>query len=184
MRLFSLITFDRIDNCIADERLSRWGHFLGPCDRPFGVQSFGLHLAGELVAVATSASTVVDACAGFARQECVELARLCSDPKHTDLTRVALRLWRKLAASEWHYWPARAYVSYADSTRHLGDIYRFDGWKKYGDVKGGKKNNHGHMKTINDKSVWFFEFPVDAPPQTPTPFTVESAPPPVTIPVY
>lgn len=159
MNLFPLIAFDVIPNGAADELLRRWGHYLGSCDRPFGIQSFGLSLAGGIVAVAVSASTVVDGCGGFPRTECIELARLCSAPDHRDLTRVALRLWRKVAADSWPHWTARGYVSYADATRHAGDIYRFDGWRKHADVKGGKKNSHGREVVINPKSVWVYDIP-------------------------
>src|SRR5574342_418644 len=56
--MFPLISFDIIDHRTADAMLAEWGHFLGGCKRPFGRQSFGLHLEGELIAVAVSASTV------------------------------------------------------------------------------------------------------------------------------
>jgi hypothetical protein len=90
--LFPLVAWGRCEDDAADAALVRWGHWLGGCNRPFGRQSFGLWLAGELVAVAVSASTVNKTCACYRRQECVELARLCSHPEHRDLTRVALRL--------------------------------------------------------------------------------------------
>jgi hypothetical protein len=95
--LYPVVAFDLIDNEQADAALQEWGHWLGGCNRPFGRQSWGLLLAGELVAVAVSASTVNAKCGGYGRQEVVELARLCAHPEHRDLTRVALRLWRKVA---------------------------------------------------------------------------------------
>jgi hypothetical protein len=156
--LFPLLTWDIIPNSDADKALEQWGHWLGGCNRPFGRQSFGLFLDGYLVSVAVSASTVNAKCGGFDRKDVVELARLCSDPKHRDMTRVALRLWRKTAAKAWKYWEVRAYVSYSNSARHTGDIYRFDGWKKIGDVPGGVAGggwNRG--KTYHAKGVWVFE---------------------------
>src|SRR5437763_15535231 len=112
--LFPLVTWDRLDHGEADAALRAWGHWLGACRRPFGRQSFGLWLNGELVAVAVSASTVNRICGGYRRQECVELARLCAHPEHRDLTRVALRLWRVTAAAEWsaRYCRVLAYGAY------------------------------------------------------------------------
>lgn len=160
MNLFPLVTWDRCDNRLTDGLLVAWEHWLGPCNRPFGVQSFVLSLGGEPVSVAVSASTVNKRCGGYARKEVVELARLCSHPDHRDLTRVSLRLWRVTAARAWEeYWPVRAYVSYANAIRHKGDIYRFDGWEKVGDVPGGVAGgNWGVGKAFEAKSVWVFRF--------------------------
>ena len=153
--LFPIVAWDRIDNGLADGALVAWSHWLGACNRPFARQSFGLHLGGELVAVAVSASTVNAHCGGYNRQECVELARLCAHPDHRDLTRVALRLWRKTASVEWNYWPVRAYVSYANSARHTGEIYRTDGWIKVAEVKGGTAGGGWQRcKEYAAKSVW------------------------------
>lgn len=156
--LFPLAAWDRCDDALADARLVEWGHFLGACNRPFGRQSFALELAGEVVAVAVSASTVGATCAGFARREVVELARLCAHPDHRDLTRVALRLWRVTAPAEWAaYWPAKALVSYANAARHSGNLYRFDGWRKAADVPGGVAGgNWTRGKKYEAKSVWVY----------------------------
>lgn len=78
--MFPLVTFDLVTNEFADMLLKDWGHWLGGCNRPFGRQSFGLSIEGEVLAVAVSASTVNATCGGIPRQECVELARLCSAP--------------------------------------------------------------------------------------------------------
>ena len=104
--------WDRCDDELADRLLVEWGHWLGACNRPFGRQSWCLWLYGKPVAVAVSASTVNEHCAGYHRREVVELARLCSHPEHRDMTRVALRLWRKTAPLAWAraYWPVRALV--------------------------------------------------------------------------
>lgn len=164
--LFSLplIGFVGIENVLADAALVEWGHWLGGCNRPFGRQSFGLMLNGDLVSVAVSASTVNARCGGYRRSEVVELARLCSHPDHRDLTRPALRLWRKVAADLWPHWTATAYVSYADATRHKGDIYRFDGWRKVADVRGGSKVNHGRRVSVAPKTVWAFDLPAATQP--------------------
>lgn len=96
--LFPLASFDVIDDSEADRVLEAWAHYLGPSNRPFGRQSFGLFVAGELVAAAVSASTVSSTCAGLSRYELVELARLVTRPSDPWFTRVALRLWREARA--------------------------------------------------------------------------------------
>ena len=157
-----VVTWDRCENELADRLLVEWGHWLGACNRPFGRQSWALWLNGEPVSVAVSASTVNARCGGYERQEVVELARLCSHPEHRDMTRVALRLWRKTAAGAWaaRYWPVRAYVSYANAIRHRGDIYRFDGWRKVADVPGGVAGGGwSRGKVYEPKSVWVYELP-------------------------
>ena len=155
-----LLGLEKIDDDWADELLVDWGHNLGGCNRPFGRQSFALYLNGVPASVAVSASTVNARCGGYRRQEVVELARLCSDPDHADLTRPMLRLWRKVAASVWPYWPVTAYVSYSDSTRHKGDIYRFDGWRFVEEVRGGTGGGSwGKGKKYPPKKVWAFDVP-------------------------
>lgn len=157
--LFPLATWSQIDNGRADRLLVEWGHFLGACDRPYGIQSFGLLLEGDLVAVAVSASTVGTSCGGFPRRKVVELARLCSEPGHQELTRVALRLWRVTAPALWSaaYWPVEACVSYANATRHKGDVYRFDGWRKVAESRAGSAGGpRAGNKTYDRKSVWVF----------------------------
>lgn len=158
--MFPIAHFDLIENSLADEKLVAWGHWLGGCNRPFGRQSFGLYVEEQLLAVAVSASTVNARCGGLDRQDVVELARLCADPGNRDLTRVALRLWRKVAGPCWsrRYWPVKALVSYANAVRHKGDIYRFDGWTKVADVRGGKAGgNWTRGKTYEAKAVWVYE---------------------------
>lgn len=153
----TLLRFGLIPNADADELLRAWGHWLGGCNRPFGRQSFGLSIMGRIVSVAVSASTVNKSCGGFDRGEVVELARLCSDPDFRWATRPMLRLWREVGAPLWPHWPTTACVSYADATRHTGDIYRFDGWTKVADTRGGttgKNAGWSKAKRIAPKSVW------------------------------
>lgn len=158
MTLFPLASFDVIDNARADAALLEWGHYLGECDRPFGRQSFGLEVGGELVAVAVSASTVGATCCGLDRMQVVELARLVTRPTERWATRVCLRLWRELAPERWRcYWPVVAVVSYSDKTRHKGDIYRFDGWTKAADVPGsGGGGTYSSKKDRTPKAVWIY----------------------------
>lgn len=171
MNLFPIVAFDLIPDAEANAALERWGHWLAGCKRPFGRQSFGIALHGELLAVAVSASTVNARCGGFKRTEVVELARLCSHPDHRDLTRVALRLWRKVAPAAWeaeYGWKLTACVSYANAARHRGDIYRFDGWEKVAEVRGGKAGKNSTWtrprKDYEAKSVWAYRLDREALP--------------------
>lgn len=155
-----LVSYGIIDDVLADEMLRDWGHWLGGCNRPYGRQSFGLVLGGRVLSVAVSASLRWPV-AGYARDRVVELARLASHPRHADLTRVCLRLWRKVAAAEWRprYWKVDAYVSYQDAVRHTGNIYRFDGWtlaeRRRGGVTG--RNARGGRRKYNPKNVWVWK---------------------------
>lgn len=157
MGLISIARFGVISECEADEALERWGHYLGGCDRPFGRISYGLYWEDELASVAVSASTVNGICGGYSRKDIAELARLCSHPKHRDLTRVCLRLWRKAASTDWaKYWPVIAYVSYSNAVIHRGDIYRFDGWTRVKDVPGGVGGGRSKGKRYDPKTVWAY----------------------------
>lgn len=161
MTMFPLVTFDHLDHERADALLVDWGHYLGGCTRPFGRHSFALTVADcGPIAVAVSASTVNETCAGWPRREVVELVRLCAAPTHRWATRVALRLWREIAPGEWgrDYWPVRALVSYANTAQgHKGDIYRFDGWEKAAEVRGGVAGgNWTRGKRYDPKSVWVY----------------------------
>ena len=106
-------------------------------------------------------------CAGIPRKQIVELARLCAHPDHRDMTRVALRLWRKTACAEWsrEYWPVTAYVSYARKDLHTGDIYRFDGWERAKDARASVVTAGSHHSTpgpIHAKSVWVWRLTEEA----------------------
>lgn len=164
MSLFPMATFERIDPSHADELYERWQHYLGPCDRPFGRQDFGFLLGGQAVSVATSASTVSATCAGLSRFEVIELARIATHPAYRWATRVTLRLWRELAPTEWaarnhEHWPSiRAVVSYSNETRHKGDIYRFDGWRKVGIQRGSTGGGtYTSKQPREDKALWIYE---------------------------
>lgn len=112
----------------ANALLTRWGHYLGPCLRPFHQEGWMLAVGDQPIAVAVSASTVAATCAGRSRGELVELARLCSGEPWA--TRVMLRLWREVCAPAWTGWDVAAAVAYSQNDRHEGRIYRFDGWTR------------------------------------------------------
>ncbi|HTI81807.1 MAG TPA: hypothetical protein VL614_15265 [Acetobacteraceae bacterium] len=143
---------EAIDVADANAALVRWGHKMGPCNRPNGhMWAQGLFAHGELVGVAISSALISATCAGLTRRDAFELARLCA--AKTDLCRVILRLWREFAfpahcrqhGFEWA-------VSYQDESLHSGDTYRFDGWVRLRenaqsgtDQRTGRK---GRSKTI------------------------------------
>lgn len=168
--MFPMVAFDLIADAEADFALVAWEHFLGACRRPFGRQSFGLFLAGELVSVAVSASTVQTTCGGYPRGDVVELARLCSRPDHAELTRPCLRLWRVAAPGCWSrsYWPVRAVVSYQHAVKHTGDVYRFDGWRRVGVSRASGQGHRGVSKPQQDrrpgvkKVIWAFDLEASA----------------------
>lgn len=140
----------------ANDLLTRWGHYLGPVNRPFGSQCWVFDVDGMPASVAVSASIVspfirtieriplwelADGKPGrhagdlarivrIPRGDIVELARLCSAPGQRWATRPMLRLWREVAAPRWPYWPVTHAIAYSQNSRHDGSIYRFDGWTR------------------------------------------------------
>ena len=149
----------------ANELLCRWGHKLGPINRPFLMEAFALEVEGEPVAVAVSASIVHGPVAGYVTQEVVELARLAASNSWAN--RVMLRLWREVCAPRYAAWTPKAAVSYSHNTLHSGDLYRFDGWVKVSDRKGstGNGGNWGRRgkgyanETIHGlKTLWVYEY--------------------------
>lgn len=142
--------------------LLAWGHYLGPQRGPRMVLWYSLYVLGELVSVAVSASPRGATCAGRDWREVVELARLCSSPDHRDMTRVCLRCWRKVAAQDWadrYLKGVSMLAAYSDSSRHPGDLYRFDGWKLYDEkVRGGGGQTEGrNPQVVALKKLWVYE---------------------------
>lgn len=133
----ALATFAPLDLVSANRLVTEWGHYLGPCRRPFGMRAYGLLVDGEPVAVAISAS-VINHAAGYQRDELVELARLARHPDVGWASRVTLRLWRELAVPCWPYWRPRAAIAYSQNARHEGRLYRFDGWRRVTDDAGSR----------------------------------------------
>jgi hypothetical protein len=166
--MFPIVAWSRIENAEADARLSAWRHYLGPCNRPFGKISFGLLYDGEIVSVAVAATIVKASCFGYKRTEVCELARCVSHPKHADMTRVMVRLFRKTVGQEWaqEYWPIRSILSYSRKDRHLGNIYRFDGWRRVTDTRASRVGTGSHHSTpgkeIPAKTLWAWDIPQTA----------------------
>ena len=156
---FSEITVDK-----ANELLEAFGHPLGPYDRPYGSQAWGLAIDGQAVAVAVSGSTVGATSAGFNRTQVVELARIARHPDHPGIMRVMLRLWRDYLAGRWVYWPVQAAVSYALPGKE-GNLYRFDGWAFHGYCRpwagGGTWSNPSRANAMVDgvKKLYYYEYP-------------------------
>jgi len=156
-----------VDRAEANDLLIRWGHYLGPCNRPFGVESYALLVDDEPVSVAVSASIVSAKVGGpdgrvYDRRQVVELARLCSGEPWA--TRVMLRLWREALASRWPHWPPVALVAYSQNDRHEGRIYRFDGWVRVTDRAGNSggggtwsHNRHAGHAASGRKTLWCWE---------------------------
>lgn len=153
----------------ANLLLDRWGHYLGPCRRPFGADAWALRVHGEPVAVALGASTVSETVAGLHRSSVLELARLCARPDTAWATRVTLRLWREIAAPAWPHWDVTAAVAYSQNARHDGRTYRFDGWQLVSD-KAGSSGGGGAWtpRYATDaahgrKSLWLWRYPSPQP---------------------
>jgi hypothetical protein len=145
----------------ANRLLLKWGHRLGPINRPFTMQAFALELDGEPVSVAVSASTVSDTVAGLRRMEVVECARLCSCKPWAN--RVMLRLWREVCAPRWPDWPVLAAISYSQNAHHRGDLYRFDGWTQMSDRAGASsgggawsRKRYATDAVYGKKSLWIW----------------------------
>jgi len=146
----------------ANARLVGWEHKLGPCNRPFRQEAYGLEVGGDLVAVAISASIVNGPVAGYQRGQVVELARLGAANRWAN--RVMLRLWRETCAQLWDCWPVEAAVSYSHNALHGGDLYRFDGWERVrtdaGSSGGGlwsRKREQGDA-VYGKKTLWVWRY--------------------------
>jgi hypothetical protein len=140
---------EQIDPAEADRTLISWGHKMGPCNRPMGlIRAHGMFAHGSLCALTITADLVNATCAGFTRQEAVELARLCA--ARPDLCRPMLRLWREFIfpcfGRPWA-------VSYQDEKLHTGNTYRFDGWVKLLEhASSGTDKRSGRVGRV--KTVW------------------------------
>lgn len=149
---------EAIDRGVLNDCLVRWGHRMGPWDRPsYREWAHALFRHGEpvAVAVAVAAQLIKEPVAGLMRAEAFELGRLCASGPH--LNRVMLRLWRdfvgsEIAARHGYEWV----VSYQDLAMHNGNTYRFDGWTRLGRSRSGTDKRSG--KVGRDKTIWGWRY--------------------------
>jgi hypothetical protein len=147
-----LISFDAISRGDLNDCLIAWQYRMGPWERPNYREIFhGLRHDGQLVAVCAAGDLIRETCAGFTRDEAVELGRVCAARR--DLCRVVLRLWREFvfpALCRAHGWSW--VVSYQDAVMHRGDLYRFDGWVRAGESRSGTDARSGRKG--RSKVIW------------------------------
>jgi len=154
----SLAGIQRIENTEANDLLVAWGHKLGPCNRPFHQEAFGLFVLDRPVSVAISASIVngpvgpSDRSVQYQRDEVVELARQGSCERWAN--RVMLRLWREVCAPLWPCWPVKAAVSYSHNAMHSGNMYRFDGWERWKENAGSSGGGTWSRKRSKSDAVY------------------------------
>jgi hypothetical protein len=153
-----------IDLDEADALLIEWGHYLEECDRPFRNEAWALDVLGEPVSLAITSSIVSTTVAGYGRKQVVELSRLATKPGERWATRVALRLWREIAAPRYLPWVPDAAVAYSKNDRHDGRTYRFDGWTKVTDKAGSsgggtwsRKRGEGDAEA-GYKTLWLWRY--------------------------
>lgn len=156
--------FVPIDLDEADALLLEWEHYLEECDRPFRNEAWALDVRGEPVSIAVTSSIVSTTVCGYRRKEVVELSRLATKPGERWATRVALRLWREVAARRYLPWTPQAAIAYSKNDRHDGRTYRFDGWEKVTDRAGS--SGGGTWSTKRDaadaeagaKTLWLWRY--------------------------
>lgn len=150
--LFPVATLERIEVAEANRLLARWGHHMGPMNRP----AFQPHIAhalfqsGEPVAITIAAGLVRDHIAGWPqidRSVAIELARLCA--ARPGLCRVMLRMWREFVLPDFQQSIA---ISFQCRALHTGDTYRFDGWRRIGTSSSGTDKRTGRKG--RNKAIW------------------------------
>ncbi len=156
----------------ANVHVGAW-HDLGPETRCFGYAAFAMVVFGEVLAVATSGSTMsasVDQTLGLSRRNTIELTRLCRSPqeKARGTLRAMLRLYRDFLATGYPpknrcAEPTRALVTYSMPGR-CGDLYRFDSWFRVRGCKpwGGGATWSGPSRVDGlgaDKALWVYPIP-------------------------
>lgn len=154
--MFPAVRFCQIGRDALNDRLVSWGHKMGPIHRPTGGWSHGLFHDDHLVAVVAADTLIRPRVAGLARQEAIELSRLCA--ARPDLCRVALRLWRAFvfpALCQHH--GVRWAVSYQDAHAHSGNLYRFDGWTRLATSRSGTDTRSGRRG--RSKVIWGWRNP-------------------------
>ncbi|MGA0604925.1 hypothetical protein ACO2Q0_02910 [Phenylobacterium sp. VNQ135] len=143
---FDVIGLDELNWC-----LTKWGHKMGPINRPTPTLAHGLRHRGELVAVTSTDHLMAAAVQGLTRAEAVELSRVCA--ARPDLCRAAVRLWREFVFPDLSKHRGCSWaVSYQDAVIHGGNLYRFDGWVRLGFSHSGADRRTG--RPGRDKYIW------------------------------
>lgn len=162
----SVVGVDAVERKVANRLLDSWGtHPLGPCLRPFEVDSHVLYVRGAPVALTMTASIVSPTVETHSRSEVVELARIARSPDAAWALRPMLRLWREALVFDWRSWPFVAAYSYAVPGTE-GDIYRFDGWEKIGrrrKARAGKSSTWSKASATDsiadgEKTLWRYVY--------------------------
>lgn len=162
------VTFRTLTRKEVNPYLARW-HDLGADTRPYGYQAFGVFFCDELIAIATSGTTVsasVDKDLGLSRRNTIELTRLCrspDQPKAQHVLRAVLRIWRDFLATTWPpankaAQPTQALISYSLPNKGNGGVYRHDGWVRLRDCKpwggGGSRASAARDRGITPQALW------------------------------
>lgn len=155
MLIEPLGSFDLIDRDEANKCLERWGHKMGPLNRPLfrAPIDFGLREKGELLAVACSDTLIRETC-GFNRRTAFDLSRLCAAAPR--LNRLMIRLWTEIGYPEIvRTWGTPWAISYQNAKMHKGDLYRFDGWLRLKETRGGADPRAKDATvTANHRVIW------------------------------
>lgn len=170
-----------IDMAEANALLIEYGHYLGPCERPFRSEGWALDVMGDPVGVAITSSIVSEQVTTwkpgegvesgklvpdehFGKQEVVELARLAAKPGERWVTRPLLRLWREVAAPRYQCWTPKIAIAYSQNQRHEGSIYRFDGWTKVTESAGSSgggawsRKHYAGDAAHGKKTLWLWRY--------------------------
>lgn len=149
------VSFDTIDRDELNECLVRWGHRMGPLNRPAYTKpiDFALRRHGKPVAVIASDTLIRDTC-GFDRSAAFELSRLCG-PEH-GMCADAMWMWRHFAYPIIsHAWRTPWVISYQDATQHKGFLYRYDNWVVIGySVSGRDPRAQPGTASVRRKVIW------------------------------
>lgn len=152
-----LFGFDRIDRDELNDCLVRWGHRMGPINRPEYTPpiDFVLRENGEPISVIAADTLIRDTC-NFTRADAFEMSRMCAAPERRGLSSLMMRMWRAFAYPLIvDAWKAPWVVSYQDAVRHTGNLYRFDGWLVVGySASGSDPRALPGTATVKRKVIW------------------------------
>lgn len=150
-----LVSFDLIDRDEANECLERWRHRMGPIKRPLfrAPIDFGLREMGELQGVICCDTLIRETC-GFTRYDAFELSRMCAAAPR--INRALIRLFTEFAQpAVARVWGTQWAISYQNAKMHRGDLYRFDGWLRLRETRGGPDPRAADTTvTANERVIW------------------------------